>query len=125
MKMIKEQDAHTKELQRLKNLMGKRQVAHDKEVVKLHAKADSAKRATAKASSSAGNQEQMTNYIAGLVSEQAVRGRVLRLYMNKSDKIRRKYNKKLNEEWQKEIKRLKKKIRTYRNGRRETALKYQ
>merc|ERR1719353_2853163 len=105
--MITEQDQHTKELMKLKNLMGKRQAAQDAKIVKLHAKADSAQRAAAKAGNAAGNQEAMSNYIAGLVSEQAVRARVLRVYMNKSMKIRQKYQKKLGSEWTDENKSMK------------------
>jgi len=53
-----------------------------------------------------------------------VQGRVLRKYMNSMSKIRRKYNGKLSLEWETEIKKLKKKIRAYKNGRNLTAAKY-
>lgn len=124
MKLIKEQDMHTKELMKLKHLMGTRQAQQDAKIVKLHAKADAAERAASKAGNAAGNQEAMSNYIAGLVAEQAVRAKVLRVYMNKSMKIRQKYNKKLGSEWKDEIKRLKKTLRGYKNGRKLTQLKY-
>lgn len=123
-KLIKEQESHTKEIQRLKNLMGVRQAKADAKLVAVNSKADSAERNAAKSKNSAGNQKLMANYIAGLVAEQAVRGKVLRVYMNNMSKIRQKYNKKLGAEWEGEIKRLKKELRSYKNGRNMTRLKY-
>merc|ERR1711966_282581 len=94
------------------------------EVVKLHDKVDSSDRVADKASNNAGNMAMREKYIAGLVAEQAVQGRVLRKYMNSMSKIRRKYNGKLSLEWEAEIKKLKKKIQAYKNGRNLTAAKY-
>jgi len=124
MKLIHEQDMHTQEIQKLKAKMAMRQAKFDQEVVKLHDKVDSSDRVADKASNNAGNMAMREKYIAGLVAEQAVQGRVLRKYMNSMSKIRRKYNGKLSLEWEAEIKKLKKKIQAYKNGRNLTAAKY-
>jgi len=123
-KLIKEQDDHIKEIQKLKNRMVIRQAKYDAEVIKLNDKANAAETAMDSAKNSAGNQGMMTQYIAGLVGEQRVKGRVLRKYMTKMGKIRKKYNTKLGEEWKEEIKRQKKELDAYKNGRKMTKLKY-
>jgi len=116
MKMIKEQDAHTKALLKLKHFVALRQAKHDAELLRVKNQRDSAKRSADKATAAGANQEEVFKYVAGMVSEQAVRGRVLRDYMAKMQKIRQKYNKQLGKEWKDEIKRLRKELDKYKNG---------
>jgi len=124
-KLVKEQDAHTKGVEKLKHAMETRQAKYDAKIVKLATQKDAAEVSADKAKSSAGNQGEMTKYIAGLVGEQAVRAKVLRVYMNNMAKIRQKYNKKLGSEWKDRIKSLTKELTAYKNGKEFTRLKYQ
>jgi len=124
MKLINEQDKHTKHLLKLKHLIALRQTKHDAEILKIQTKEESAQRSADKFKAKSGNQGEITKYIAGLVAEQAVRGRVLRKYMVNMDKIRKKYNKKLGKEWTDEIKRLQGQLKAYKNGKVIAGLKY-
>merc|ERR1711988_1578222 len=104
--------------------METRQGEFDQKLVKLNAAKDTAERTADKATASAGNQGELTTYIAGLVAQQEVRGRVLRKYMTNMANIRKKSNKKLGQEWKDEIARLKKQLAAYKNGREISKLKY-
>lgn len=124
MKMINEQDAHTKELLKLKSVIALRAAKNDAEILKVKNQRDAAQRQEAKAEGKATNGEQITNYVAGLVAEQAMRGKVLRNYMFNLEKIRGKYQKNLKNEEYEEIKKLKHELDQYKNGREIAGYKY-
>jgi len=116
MKLIKEQDAHTKALLKLKHFVSMRQAKHDAEILKIQAQKSSAQNKAEKAEAAGANQEEVFKYVAGMLGDQAVKGKVLRDYMMHMGKIRKKFNKNMGKEWKAEIKKLKQELDKYKNG---------
>ena len=124
-KLISEQDAHTKEILKLKKLMAVRQTKHDTAVRKLRGQVRRLSSAKSKYKGAAQNEAQQMKYMASQLGEQSTKEHVLQKYMQKSGEQRQRYMKKLVAGYDKQARKLKKKIKDLQNGREVAKLREQ